>query len=185
MRPHRRQPTRLPRPWDSPGKNTGVGCHFLQGPEIYVLSIRSISPLIKLALWLVWIKEYEGNSVFLAKSGVSSHHLSPYFSPSIGRNKRILRWGIQMLCLCLEVSTQENYLIISICPWHKPWINTNCTRTCPNLLRQIMCRILCIYFCLCLVCFTPILILWQCHLKFSLRIKWPSLPDLQKWKRFS
>ena len=28
-RPHRRQPTRLPRPWDSPGKNTGVGCHFL------------------------------------------------------------------------------------------------------------------------------------------------------------
>ena len=29
MLPHRRQPTRLPRPWDSPGKNTGVGCHFL------------------------------------------------------------------------------------------------------------------------------------------------------------
>ena len=27
--PHRRQPTRLPRPWDSPSKNTGVGCHFL------------------------------------------------------------------------------------------------------------------------------------------------------------
>ena len=29
MRPQRRQPTRLPCPWDSPGKNTGVGCHFL------------------------------------------------------------------------------------------------------------------------------------------------------------
>ena len=29
VRPHRRQPTRLPRPWDSPGQNTGVGCHFL------------------------------------------------------------------------------------------------------------------------------------------------------------
>ena len=28
VRPHRRQPTRLPRPWDSPGKNTVVGCHF-------------------------------------------------------------------------------------------------------------------------------------------------------------
>ncbi|XP_060259013.1 muscular LMNA-interacting protein isoform X8 [Ovis aries] len=28
LRPHRRQPTRLPCPWDSPGKNTGVGCHF-------------------------------------------------------------------------------------------------------------------------------------------------------------
>ena len=29
VQPHRWQPTRLPRPWDSPGKNTGVGCHFL------------------------------------------------------------------------------------------------------------------------------------------------------------
>ena len=29
VRPHRWQPTRLPRAWDSPGKNTGVGCHFL------------------------------------------------------------------------------------------------------------------------------------------------------------
>ena len=29
VRPHRRQPTRPRRPWDSPGKNTGVGCHLL------------------------------------------------------------------------------------------------------------------------------------------------------------
>ena len=29
VRPQRRQPTRLPRPWDSPGKNTGAGRHFL------------------------------------------------------------------------------------------------------------------------------------------------------------
>ena len=29
VRPHRGPPTRLPCPWDSPGKNTGVGCHFL------------------------------------------------------------------------------------------------------------------------------------------------------------
>ena len=29
VRPHGRQPTRLRRPWDSPGKNAGVGCHFL------------------------------------------------------------------------------------------------------------------------------------------------------------
>ena len=29
VRPHRHQRTRRPRPWDSPGKNTGVGCHFL------------------------------------------------------------------------------------------------------------------------------------------------------------
>ena len=29
VRPHRREPTRLPHPWDSPGRNTGVSCHFL------------------------------------------------------------------------------------------------------------------------------------------------------------
>ena len=29
VQPHRRQPTRLPHPWEPPGKNTGVGCHFL------------------------------------------------------------------------------------------------------------------------------------------------------------
>ena len=29
VQPQRQQPTRLPQPWDSPGKNTGVGCHFL------------------------------------------------------------------------------------------------------------------------------------------------------------
>ena len=29
VRSHRQQPTRLRRPWDSPGKNTGVDCHFL------------------------------------------------------------------------------------------------------------------------------------------------------------
>ena len=29
VRPYRQQPTRLPHPWGSPGKNTGVGCHFL------------------------------------------------------------------------------------------------------------------------------------------------------------
>ena len=29
VQPYRRQPTKLPHPWDSQGKNTGVGCHFL------------------------------------------------------------------------------------------------------------------------------------------------------------
>ena len=39
VQPHRRQPTRLLCPWDSPGKNTGVGCHFLlQCMKVKVLS---------------------------------------------------------------------------------------------------------------------------------------------------
>ena len=37
--PHRQQPTRLPHPWDSPGKNTGVGCHFL----LQCMKVKSLS----------------------------------------------------------------------------------------------------------------------------------------------
>ena len=39
VRPQRRQPTRLPRSWDSPGKNTGVGCHFL----LQCMKVKSVS----------------------------------------------------------------------------------------------------------------------------------------------
>ena len=36
VRPHRWQPMRLPCAWDSPGKNTAVGCHFLLQPRQYI-----------------------------------------------------------------------------------------------------------------------------------------------------
>ena len=45
---HRRQPTRLPRPWDSPGKNTGVGCHFL----LQCMKVKSESEVAQLCLTL-------------------------------------------------------------------------------------------------------------------------------------
>ena len=43
MRPHRWQPTRLPRPWDAPGKNTGVGCHFL----LQCMKVKSESKVVQ------------------------------------------------------------------------------------------------------------------------------------------
>ena len=81
MRPHGRQPTRLPRAWDSPGKNTGVGCHFLlhfcvlvnlksiswskllgsrhrDSPGYSLVILNSKSPQIKMfklsKVWLLW-----------------------------------------------------------------------------------------------------------------------------------
>ena len=44
VQPHRRQPTRLPHPWDSPGKNTGVGCHFL----LQCMKVKSESEVARL-----------------------------------------------------------------------------------------------------------------------------------------
>ena len=46
--PHRRQPTRLPRPWDSPGKNTGVGCYFL----LQCMKVKSESEVVQSCLTL-------------------------------------------------------------------------------------------------------------------------------------
>ena len=43
VRPQRRQPTRLPRPWDSPGKNTGAGCHFL----LQCMKVKSESEVVQ------------------------------------------------------------------------------------------------------------------------------------------
>ena len=48
VRPHRRQPTRLPRPWDSLGKNTGMGCHFL----LQSMKVKSESEVIQSCLTL-------------------------------------------------------------------------------------------------------------------------------------
>ena len=48
VRLHRWQPTRLPRPWDSPGKNTGVGCHVL----LQCMKVKSESEVAQLCLTL-------------------------------------------------------------------------------------------------------------------------------------
>ena len=49
VRPHRQQPTRIPHPWDSPGKNTGVGCHFLLQCIKVKVKVKSLSRVRLLA----------------------------------------------------------------------------------------------------------------------------------------
>ena len=57
VRPHRRQPTRCPRPWDSPGKNTGVGCHFLLQCMKVKVKVKSLSSVQLLAT--PWTAAYQ------------------------------------------------------------------------------------------------------------------------------
>ena len=77
LRPHRRQPTRLPRPWDSPGKNTGVGCHFL----LQCMEEKSESEIAQSCLTLKWLHGLQPSRVlhpwdFPGKStGVGCHCL--------------------------------------------------------------------------------------------------------------
>ena len=62
VRPHRQQPTRLPRPWDSPGKNTGVGCHCL----LQCMEVKSESEVAQSCQTLSDPMDYSlpGSSVF-------------------------------------------------------------------------------------------------------------------------
>ena len=73
MQPHRWQPTRLPRPWDSPGKNTGVGCHFL----LQCREVKSESEVAQLCLTL-------SNPMDCSLPGSSIHGIF---------QARVLEWG--------------------------------------------------------------------------------------------
>ena len=73
VRPHRWQPTRLPRPWDSPGKNTGVGCHFL----LQCMKVKNGSEVAQSCLTL-------SNPLNCSPPGSSVHEIF---------QARVLEWG--------------------------------------------------------------------------------------------
>ena len=86
VRPHRRQPNRLPHPWDSPGKNNGVGCHFL----LQCMKEKSLSRVCLLVT--PWTSAYQappsmGFSRQECWSGV------PLPSPSLSLDQGILKGG--------------------------------------------------------------------------------------------
>ena len=71
VRPYRRQPTRLPHPWDSPGKNTGVGCHFL----LQCMKVKNESEVAQSCLTLSDPMDY-------SPPGSSIHGTLPALKPS-------------------------------------------------------------------------------------------------------
>ena len=73
VRPQRRQPTRLPHPWDSPGKNTGVGCHCL----LQCVKVRSESEVAQSCPTL-------SDPMDCSLPGSSTHGIS---------QARVLEWG--------------------------------------------------------------------------------------------
>ena len=73
VQPQRWQPTKLPRPWDSPGKNTGVGCHFL----LQCMKVKSESEVAQLCPTL-------SNPMDRSLPGSSAHGIF---------QARVLEWG--------------------------------------------------------------------------------------------
>ena len=91
VRPHRRQPTRLPCPWDSPGKNTGVGCHFLlQCMKVKVKSCPTVSnPMDCSPLGIFQARVLEWVAIAFSAFSVKKCLLSVYLK--FGSNKRQVR----------------------------------------------------------------------------------------------
>ena len=101
VQPHRRQPTRLPRPWDSPGKNTGVGCHFL----LQCMKVKSKSEVAQLCLTL-------SDPMDCSLPGTSIHGIF---------QARVLEWGAIAFSVHLSKWSLSNQMFKStvylICPW--------------------------------------------------------------------
>ena len=86
MRPQRWQPTKLLHPWDSPGKNTGVGCHFF----LQCMQVKSDSEAAQLCLTL-------SDPLDCSPPGSSIHGIF---------QARVLEWGaIAFSLLACEMST--------------------------------------------------------------------------------
>ena len=81
VRPQRRQPARLPRPWDSPGKNTGVGCHFL----LQCMKVRSESEVAQSC-------PTPSDPMDCSPPGSSVHGIF---------QTRVLEWGAIAFSMCL------------------------------------------------------------------------------------
>ena len=102
VRPHRRQPTRVPRPWDSPGKNTGVGCHFL----LQCRKVKSESEVAQSCPTLSDPMDY-------SLPGSSVHGIF---------QARVLEWGaiafsVREVCPCFFPLPCRTYLIHQMMSW--------------------------------------------------------------------
>ena len=110
VRPHRQQPTRLPRPWDSSGKNTEVGCHFL----LQYVKVKSESEVAQSCPTLGDTMDYSlpGSSIhgiFPGKStGVGCHFLLQGIFLTQGLNPGLPHCRQTLYCLSHQESLLKN-----------------------------------------------------------------------------
>ena len=102
--PHRRQPTRLHCPWDSPGKNTGVGCHFLL--QCMKMEVKSLSHVRLFAT--PWTAAYQAP---LSMGFSRQEYWSGVPLPSLKERAQYFEKGIFLLsqeCMFLDSLSRHN-----------------------------------------------------------------------------
>ena len=127
VRPHRWQPTRLPCPWDSPGKNTGELQFWLKTTQLYCLTILEISSpawvlraRIELLIGLRSFWRSEGRISFLVfiRSGEASCILWLMGSSSVFRVHHLILCSSNpfSFCLCPSCLSFIRTLLITLSP---------------------------------------------------------------------
>ena len=135
VRPHRWQPTRLPHPWDSSGKNTGVGCHFL----LQCMKVKSESEVAQLCPTLCYPMDcsLRGSSIHgilqarVLEWGAITFSNSPHY-----QNQNQIRFLVGLRCcslfahlstvhltvvcflVCLYFNGSCIYLVVLLPRWH-------------------------------------------------------------------
>ena len=112
-RPHGLQPTRLLRPWDFPGKNTGVRCHCLLNTKYTILFLLGVF-LEQMAscFWMMKLKEWEkplrlGGQRAHWKLGLALQGFHPVSFPSFNLFYIIYTWIRSWFFICLRFLAQE------------------------------------------------------------------------------
>ena len=116
VRPHRRQPTRLPRPWDSPGKNTGVGCHCL----LQCIKVKSESEVAQSCLTL-------RDQMDCSLPGSSVHGIF---------QARVLEWGAIAFSLQTLIMADNFQVLSSSRSCSQPFCTCHLIQTSQQSLRQ-------------------------------------------------
>ena len=127
VRPHRRQPMRLPHPWDSPGKDTGVGCHFF----LQCMKVKSESEVTQSCPTL-------SNPKDCSLPGSSVHGLF---------QARILEWGAIAFSMnvpfqinILDVTWSENLTVCFTCWILSISLSMNLPLECKYFLHDTCCE---------------------------------------------
>ena len=108
MRPPRLQPTKLPRPWDSPGKNTGVGCHCL----LQRMKVKSEREVSRVRLFTTpWTAAYQP-------------------PPSMGFPGKSTGVGCHFLLQCMKVKSESE--VAQSCPTLSNDAAAKSLQSCPT-----------------------------------------------------
>ena len=116
VRPHKQQPTGLPRPWDSPGKNAGVGCHFLlqcmkvqRESEVLLSACSGISISSSIVAVSVYIPTNSPRG-FPFLHTLSSIYYLCFFLAIVTS----VRWSLFIVLICISLMSHVEHLLMCL-----------------------------------------------------------------------